>query len=350
MLNTKGQTIMKNKLLLTTALVGSVALSSAAIAETKVTGNVEATYIGTSMDKAADSHKGVSALGMETNIGVSHSKELDNGMTLKAGMNLETGNSTDAQATSDVGYVEVSSGNFSVHVGQDYGNNLNTIGIPTVGDAYSDVIATLSDGTTAAIATTNKDLSEEAHDALHLGLAQKFDAGVVYLNYAPSSEKNDTAGDSGGADDGGSILEIGTKLNFGGVSVQLGQQTDEQANDGGSVDSAKQRLYSVGYSFDRFAVGASKRTYDDGNSATANDWDMTSYGITFAASDNLSVGVQIGDVDDESNTSDEETRMISAGYNLGGMGIEFSYAQVENKGATSGTDVDTIQIRSITKF
>jgi len=32
------------------------------------------------------------------------------------------------------------------------------------------------------------------------------------------------------------------------------------------------------------------------------------------------------------------------------MGIEFSYAQVENLGAGSGTDVESIQIRTITKF
>lgn len=342
---------MKNKLLLTSALVGSVAFTSAVLADTKVTGNVEATFNSTSYDKATDQVDGGAGFGMETNIGVAHTKDLDNGMKLSAGMNLETGNSTDAQATSDVGYVEVTNGGLSVHVGQDYGNNLNTIGVPTVGDPYSDVIAGLSGGTSSGtLATTNKDLGEEAHDALHLGIAQAFDGGVVYLNYAPSSKKNDSAGDSAVSDAGGSILEVGAKMSFNDVSIQLGQQTDQQDTDGGTVDSAVQRLGSISYKMGNIAVGASKRTYDDGNSSTNNDWDMTTYGITFAASDAVSVGLQIGSTSQDGKTGDEDVQMLSVGYSLGGLGIELSYAQVENIGGTSGEDGESLQIRSLVKF
>jgi outer membrane protein OmpU len=344
---------MKNKLLLTTALVGTVALSGAAIAETKITGNVETTYRGDSYDKAASGKSSGNGFGMETNIGVVTTKDLDNGMSLKAGMNLETGNTatttTDKeQVTSDVGYVEVSSGNFSVHVGQDYGNNLNTIGIPTVGDNYIDASA-------ASLASTNKDLSEEAHDALHIGLAGKFEGGVAFLNYAPSnSTKNATlgAGDSGVADDGGSALEIGVIFSpMDGLNLQLGQQEDKQDVDGGTTSEAKQQFMAVQYSMGQFAVGASQRTYDAGGTATStNDYENTSYGVTYAANDNLSIGLQYGEASEGNDTVDEETTMLSVGYNMGGMGIELSYAQVENKGAESGEDVDSIQIRTITKF
>jgi outer membrane protein OmpU len=344
---------MKNKLLLTTALVGTVALSGAALAETKVTGNVETTYRSDSYDKAADKISGGSGFGMETNIGVATSKDLDNGMTLKAGMNLETGNTgsttTDKeQTTSDVGYVEVTSGNFSVHVGQDYGNNLNSIGIPTVGDNYIDASA-------ASLATTNKDLSEEAHDALHLGLAGKFDIGTVFLNYAPdNAAKNATlgAGDSGYSDVAGSSLEIGAKLSpIEGLSVQLGQQEDKQTIDSGSTSEAKQQFISAQYSMGQFAFGASQRTFDKGGTASStNDYENTSYGVTYAVNDNLSVGLQYGEASEGNDTADEEVTMLSVGYNMGGMGIEFSYAQVDNLAAASGTDVESIQIRTITKF
>ena len=344
---------MKNKLLLTTALVGTVALSGAAIAETKVKGNVETTYRSNSYDKAADKITGGSGFGMETNLGAVTTKDLDNGMSLKAGMNIETGNTgsstTDKeQTTSDVGYVEVSSGNFSVHVGQDYGNNLNTIGIPTVGDNYIDASA-------ASLATTAKDLSEEAHDALHLGLAGKFDAGTVFLNYAPdNSVKNATrgAGDGGIADNAGSALEIGAKLSpVDGLSLQLGQQEDKQTIDSGSTSEAKQQFISAKYSMGQFAVGASRRTFDKGGTSSGtNDYENTSYGVTYAANDNLSVGLQYGESAEGNDTVDEEVTMLSVGYNMGGMGIEFSYAQVENLGAGSGTDVESIQIRTITKF
>ena len=345
---------MQNKLLLTTALVSSVVFSSAALAETKITGNVESTYSSFSNDKANDKHLGTSGFGMETNIGVAHKRTLSNGMTLSAGMNLETGNGNAgfANTTSDVGYVEISSGNTSVHVGQDYGNNLNSLGIPTVGDGYHDVIAGLRAGsatTDVPLATTNKDLGEEAHDALHIGFAQKFEGGVAFLNYAPSSAKNDNSGDSAAVDDGGSILEVGVKANIAGVSIQLGQQTDQQDIESGTTDDAVQRLYALGYSFGKFSVGASKRTYDDGT-ATNSDYDMTSYGATFAVSDNLSLGIQIGNTDQDGLTADEEVRMISAGYNLGGLGIEFSYAQVDNIAGTRGDDGEAFQIRTLAAF
>jgi hypothetical protein len=342
---------MKNKLLLTTALVGSVALAGASFAETKVTGNIEMTYRADSYDKAADKITGGSGLGMETNIGIAHTKDLDNGMKLSAGMNLETGNSTatttNEQVTSDVGYVEVSSGNFSIHVGQDYGNNLNTAGIPTVGDNYMDASA-------ASLATTMKDLAEEAHDALHIGVAQKFEGGVAWLNYAPNNAtKNHVVGasDSGLADNEGSSLEIGIKGSVSGVSYQWGQQVDKQTIDAGTTDSAKQQFVSIGYNFGQIAVGASRRTYDKGGSnSSTNDYVNKSYGVTYAVNDNLSVGIQRGTASEGNDTVDEETTMFSIGYNMGGMGLEFNYAQVDNIGAGSGTNAESIQIRTLTKF
>jgi len=335
---------MKNKLLITTALVGSVAFAGASFAETKLTGNVEATYKSDSRDLAADQVTGTSAIGMETNIGVAHTKELDNGMTLKAGMNLETGNDTDVQATSDVGYIEVSSGDFSVHVGQDYGNNLNTVGIPTVGDDYIDASA-------ASLATNDKDKGEEAHDALHIGVAQKFEGGVAWVNYAPASQKNGANGDSGTADAGGSIMELGVKASFEGVSIQLGQQTDQQANESASTNEAKQKFMSIGYSTGPLSVGAAKRTYDaGGTNASTNDYVNKSYGVTYAVNDDLSIGLQYGEASEGNDTVEEETTALSVGYSLGGMGIEFTYAQVDNIGAASGTNGDGFQIRTITKF
>jgi hypothetical protein len=336
---------MKNKMLITTALVSSVAFSQAVIAETKITGNVETTYSSFSNDLADDQIESRSGFGMETNIGVTHKKTLSNGMILSAGMNLETGNDPDAQATSDVGYVEVASGNFSVHVGQDYGNNLNVIGIPTVGDHYFDVIAGLGE----VIASTANDLGEEAHDALHIGLAQKFSGGVAYVNYAPSSAKNDNSGDSAVVDDGGSILEIGVKAKVAGASIFLAQQTDQQKDESESEDDHVQRLYSISYSIDKFSAGVSKRTTDNGE-ASNSDTDMMSYGVTYSVADNISLGVQIGNTDEDGKNADEEVQMISAGYNLGGLGIEFSYAQVDNIGGVRGTDGDAFQIRTLAKF
>jgi len=327
---------MKNKLLMTTALIGSVAFTGASFAETKVIGDVEATYKSQSRDLAANEKSGVSGFGTEENIGVVTTKDLDNGMTMKAGMKLEDG-------VSDSQYIEVSNGNFSVHMGADYGNNANGILIPTVGDHYVD-----SGYGSSALASTNK-LSEEAHDALHLGLAGKFDGGVVYLNYAPSSDKS--AGDSGVTDAGGSITEAGIKAEVEGISIHLGATDAKQDSDSGTTGDMEERSMAIGYKFGQFAVGAHKRTYDDGGTSSAtNDYENTFYGITYAVNDGLSLGIQYGEAAEGNDTVDEETTAFSIGYSLGGMGFEVTYTQIENLGAVSGDDADVLQVRTVAKF
>ena len=42
--------------------------------------------------------------------------------------------------------------------------------------------------------------------------------------------------------------------------------------------------------------------------------------------------------------------MVSVGYNFGGLGLEMTYAEVENVGNAANTDAETFQIRTIQKF
>ena len=58
------------------------------------------------------------------------------------------------------------------------------------------------------------------------------------------------------------------------------------------------------------------------------------------ASDNLSVGINYAVSEDDTDTTlpDEKTKMISLGYNLGGLGLELSYAEVEDAANAEGDD------------
>jgi len=42
--------------------------------------------------------------------------------------------------------------------------------------------------------------------------------------------------------------------------------------------------------------------------------------------------------------------MVSVGYNMGGLGLEISYAEIDNVAGTSGSDGDAFQIRTVGKF
>ena len=77
-----------------------------------------------------------------------------------------------------------------------------------------------------------------------------------------------------------------------------------------------------------------------------NDEDHTLYGVTFAASDSLTLGVSYAELEYESSsiTADEETTQFEAAYNLGGATVAFSYQQTENDGGTVGKDGDAYSI------
>ena len=78
---------MNKKLLMSSALVGSLALASAAVAETKITGSATFTYAGVSGATAAASIQGY---GSEVQLDISNSGDLNiGGLKYKAGFSLE---------------------------------------------------------------------------------------------------------------------------------------------------------------------------------------------------------------------------------------------------------------------
>jgi len=42
--------------------------------------------------------------------------------------------------------------------------------------------------------------------------------------------------------------------------------------------------------------------------------------------------------------------LLTLGYNLGGLGVELSYADIENAANASGEDAQVIQVRSVIAF
>jgi len=344
----------KNKLLMSSALVASlVAAPSLSFAETKVGGDIEWVYTAKSAEgsssKQTDSGDG---FGTETNISLSHSKDLDNGLTLKYALTAEAeeGFSSDSELIS----IENGSG-FAFQLGNDAGNSLDGDTVPYVGDSIDTVAGNVgrSDAQNAAASQTALSLQPQGngHDTLHVSLNQKVADGTFTLRYAPS-DTNDEGDDAAGtADAGGSITEVLYKGSFGvdGLKVIAGREIAKQADDSATTDDMTTDVIGLGYSFGQISVGATRFMKDDG-AATNAETDMDTYGISFAASDSLSVGVFFANSDDEDQGTDEEVTMVQAGYNLGGLGIELSYVEIENTGYTAGEDNEGLVLRTRVKF
>ena len=330
------------KLLTTTALIGLVASSVSSYAETKVTGSIEQTYNANSVG-GTNAKAGSDGLGQETNLKISSSKELDNGMKLSGGFNSEDG-------AIDSSSIVLSSGAISFGVGADFGQHIHSNINPRVDDNPFDAIK---------LKGTDGMNVYQVHDKQHVGLAFKTDMGSVALNYAPGNTSI-TASDGSTVSAGGSGTEISFKGNLGvdGLTVLLGQETIS-ADTNGQVTAATaeevEKVAGFKYGQGAWAVGYTHRTFDDGTtSAVENSIDtVTAISATYAISDSLSIGYENLTGEFESSAlKDEESDAITVGYNLGGLGVSVMYVESDNIAGASGATAtqEELQIRTVYKF
>jgi outer membrane protein OmpU len=326
----KGNT-MKKTMILTTALVSMLAVS--ANAELKIAGSIETTYgskEAPAVSGTPTSYDG-NAIGQETKFEFNHTKDLVGGWTSKLDMEVMevAGTVADTEIT-------ISNGDTSFFISKDGGSIHDNNVVP---GAYNSQPADNA-------SNSGVDLSKGTiHGVQNFGLAQKIDGfGKVELRYAPDHTASNTAGDKATGSGGGSGMEYGFSGNLGvdGLSVALSRAVDKNAVD--TIDGDESTMFGVAYNFGQFAVGASQNQYDV--SGTNNDEDHTLYGVTFAASDSLTLGVSYAELEYESSsiTADEETTQFEAAYNLGGATVAFSYQQTENDGGTAGKDGDAYSI------
>jgi hypothetical protein len=346
---------MKNKLLLTTALAGLVAVSGAH-AETKVSGNLEQTWKSISDDAnaGAASQEG---FGTEYNIGLSSSSDLDNGMSASFGFNMEGGSSSDT-VNKDSHYLTIGLNDaMSLTFGQDNGTNLSGTAVPHISDTASTIVG----GGFHNIGIGKSD----GHNDQHIRMDVNGMGGALTLRYVPNDGSANANHSSVGSESGGnSAYDVIYKGSLGvdGLSILTGIHT---ADENGSDVDTKYKVFGASYNFGSFTIGA-ERANSEGDVAAVSGTDITAttsgekdemqsdlIGITFAASDKLSFGLSRVETEYEDagvkDAQEEETVMLGVGYSLGGLAVDINYAQTDNYGFTA-QDRDTLQIRTIQKF
>jgi hypothetical protein len=333
----KGNT-MKKTMILTTALVSMLAVS--ANAELKIKGGIETTY-GTKETASTTSEGSVgNAIGQETKFEFNHTKDLVGGWTSKLDMEVMevAGTVADTEIT-------ISNGDTSFMVSKDGGSIHDNNIVP---GAYNSAPAD-----NLGNASGNLSLGT-IHGVQNFGVRQKIDGiGKVEFRYAPDTQASNTAGDKATGRSGGSGTEFGFSGGFGvdGLSIALSRAVQEQgAQNSTKTKDAESTLMGIAYNFGQFAVGYQQNDFEDpegadnNTSSSTNDQKHTLYGVTFAASDALTLGVSFDTVDENTVASDEETTQFEVAYNLGGATVALSYQQTENDGGTAGKDADAYSI------
>ena len=337
---------MKNKLLLTSALAGSLLVSASAFAETKITGSIEASWSGDSAS-AVGTASG-DGIGMETQINISNSGDLNvGGMTYQAGFSIEADGAMDAY---EGAYIRVISGGTSLEVGQDAFQPLDGTATPKVS-----IDAASMDPNATNVITYTGQAGDDLTENMGIGVAQVIDGiGKVGIWYARADQNAAGAGGNDGfaTTDAPSGYEYNFKGNLGveGLTVLLGKSVEEK----GQTDNRKQEgeMYSVAYNFGQFSAGIARVNNELHTNGSENESDEV--GVTYSVNDNMSVGLQYIKTDIKvsgtQRADDEKIVMGSIGYNLGGIGMSLNYADVESAGGVANADHEFFNIRLKSSF
>jgi hypothetical protein len=381
---------MKNKLLLSTALIGSIVVADLALAQTTVTGNLAINYRAQeNKTVAAGSAGSTRGFGRETQLNIQNKGKLNNGMDYAAGFSLEfdgnnraptaiggttQGQQREADTISNENlYVNFISGTTTFHIGVDHIQNITNDVTPMVLPLMDNVAAGIGAKATNAVGANPK-------EAFGFGIIQAIPgtgitASALYVprnadfgngdQTTPASCINSTATGIVAT----SAITVGCRNSAYEVGLVgadafgikgLGfrafkNKEDSQTSAVADLDGDK---YGISYRTGPFAVGVERMTQNrtDGlATATGADKEQKSvqYGVTYAVNNNVSIGLVRAETElDVVNTKEEKITSAQIGYNLGPVAIAAAVSKVEDLGASTvaGTESKEIQFRITTAF
>ena len=381
------------KILTRTALVGSLALLSAGIsnAQTTVTGNLAMSYKATSTDQSTTAAKTGNnrTFGKESQINLTHTNKLSNGMGLVAGFSLEFDGSDAAPAnvssstnagnsirgvTNENTFIDIIAGNTTITFGADHMQNPDNTVTNLVGVADPDDIISGVAGGTATLYSAGKN---SAYQAYQVGITQTTPIGKFSFGYAPDATtgqaNSDTQGYGStnavtGYDVDESRMEIGFVGNLGvkDLTVQAFYNKEDNAgrksNDGTQSSDLKGKMLAAKYNLGNVALA-----YERGETVSLTNIEnkSNSYGISYAVNKEITVGANYTKTDTDRSlakttvgatsalsnaTADEKIKSVSVGYNLGPIVVGLSYGEVEGYNGVSQADGKAVRLDTNVRF
>jgi hypothetical protein len=390
---------MKNKLLLSTALVSGLAFTGIANAQTSITGNLDLSYKSISNEgvRTNSTNKGNqndSTFGRESQINIQNKGKLSNGIDYAAGFSLEFDSISNGQngvnATAEAGSANVSQinrlsnenvfidlifGTTTLSVGSDHLNNMSFSAAPrvaqhmgtTLGGALIDVDS--KGFNTAQAATAGGGVAYKfyagtaaslgASGSMGLGIQQATPVGTITAQYFPK------AGAAGGNDQiarttAKSAYELHYRGNLGvkGLTATLGYNNiaGNAATGAAGADDQKGKAIGVGYNFGQFAAGVQRNYIDNGGTGTTKvDTKSDEFGVTFAATKEISIGLTHVETSGKYFTAadmptKEKASSVSIGYNLGAINTSLTYAELSDARGIAGDDAKIALARAGVRF
>jgi hypothetical protein len=340
------------KLLATTALVGSVALSSVSFAQTSITGSMDLTYRSTT----GGAGQGDTFLGRETQVNLANKGKLSNGMDYVAGFSLEfDGGQTRVGASptsvdNETVYFGIINGGTTIAVGLEYIQNSKNDLIGSVGDVI-DEVATVQAGGTELI--TNNFGAAQVKESMGVGISQNLGNGLtasaVYVpNYNNVGGQNNGAALTNTTGTNGAY-EVGIRgANIAGSGINLNLWKNEVEKTTGEAESLGGTAYTIGYAKAPFSfdIGKMKST-----AVSGIDTDTKLAQISYSLNKDITASFVRTETDRAALAKEEQINSLMVGYSLGPVALLVTASRIEGAaGSATAADIDQLGISLNTRF
>jgi hypothetical protein len=351
---------MKNKLMLTTALVGSLVASSSVLAQTTISGALALQYSGVSASGDSTNKNSHRGMGREAQLNVQNKGKTNiAGVDYAAGFALEfdgNSNAVSGTETSTISnentFIDLIIGTTTLTMGVDHVQNSHNNVAPTATENMADQLdAQLGVAYTNAVGANPK-------ESMGVGIVQGTPFGSFSYYYVPNNADTGSRDSRVTKDKSNreSAYEIGFRGDLGvkGLTVKAFKNAEKDHNNlSTSVQQIQGTSFGIGYALPNgIRVGADQQKTQKVATALA-EFKTTQYGIAYAATKDLSLSINRSKTDDSSTTSnaDEKWMQYAVGYNLGPIAAGLSYVKITDVGAlTSGGDGELMKIMLSTAF
>jgi hypothetical protein len=134
-----------------------------------------------------------------------------------------------------------------------------------------------------------------------------------------------------------------------GLSLRYFYNKEEKSTS--ALNDIEGRAYGIAYQVGAFGIGAEKHTQNRTAGTATTDADLTvkTYGVTYAASQNVTLGLTQLRTDTVGLVKEKITS-LQLGYNLGPVAVIAAYSKGDDVGGVAGVDNTEGAIRLSTKF
>jgi hypothetical protein len=368
---------MKNKLLVTTALISGL-LTGSSFAQTTVTGDLALTY--NALNKKLPTGLSTRGIGRESQLNIQNKGKLNNGMDYAAGFSLEfdgTGSASNTVLTTP----DHSVTNENVYIDLISGDTTFTIGVDHIQRGYAGAapqVVNITDQMAGAGSSTTFVIGAGTSESAGVGIMQKIpQAGITASAYYAPRTKDTGVGDMNAqvANSGAnSSYEIGINgaNTFGvkGLTVVAFYNSMDKTGAAHAGDVVGKQ-YGVGYNFGQFAIGIDKLIDENNNIVAAGAGnamgedgvgikrDTRRIALSYALTPTFTVALVEAKTENSGRVTatqngTETVRALQAGYNLGPVALTASHNRFDNLAGRTGIvpsdDGSLTILRLTTKF